>query len=147
MNKFMKIAVDEAKKGVTNGDGGPFGALVVKNGKIIAKAHNSVVKTNDPTAHAEINAIRKAAKKLNSFDLSGCEVYTTCMPCPMCMGAIRWANINIIYYGATSKDAQDIGFRDKEFYDEEFINIYKIDTKESLEPFRLWQDKEDKVIY
>ena len=143
----MKIAVDEAKKGVTNGDGGPFGALVVKNGKIIAKAHNSVVKTNDPTAHAEINAIRKAAKKLNSFDLSGCEIYTTCMPCPMCMGAIRWANINIIYYGATSKDAQDIGFRDKEFYDEEFINIYKIDTKESLEPFRLWQDKEDKVIY
>lgn len=147
MNKFMKIAVDEAKKGVTNGNGGPFGALVVKNGKIIAKAHNSVVKTNDPTAHAEINAIRKAAKKLDSFDLSGCEIYTTCMPCPMCMGAIRWANINIIYYGATSKDAQDIGFRDKEFYDEEFINIYKIDTKESLEPFRLWQEKDDRVIY
>lgn len=147
MNKFMKIAVDEAKRGVTNGNGGPFGALVVKNGKIIAKAHNSVVKTNDPTAHAEINAIRKAAKKLDSFDLSGCEIYTTCMPCPMCMGAIRWANINIIYYGATSKDAQDIGFRDKEFYDEEFINIYKIDTKESLEPFRLWQEKDDRVIY
>lgn len=147
MNKFMKIAVDEAKRGVTNGNGGPFGALVVKNGKIIAKAHNSVVKTNDPTAHAEINAIRKAAKKLDSFDLSGCEIYTTCMPCPMCMGAIRWANINIIYYGATSKDAQDIGFRDKEFYDEEFINIYKIDTKESLEPFKLWQEKDDRVIY
>lgn len=147
MNKFMKIAVNEAKKGVTNGEGGPFGAVVIKDNKIIAKAHNAVVKTNDPTAHAEINAIRKAAKKLNSFDLSGCEIYTTCMPCPMCMGAIRWANINIIYYGTTSKDAQDIGFRDKEFYDEEFVNIYKIDTKEALEPFRLWQEKDDRVIY
>ncbi|MDQ1264519.1 MAG: guanine deaminase [Campylobacterota bacterium] len=147
MDKYMNKAINEAIKGVLKGDGGPFGAVIVKNGKIVAKAHNKVVITNDPTAHAEINAIRKASKKLKTFDLSDCEIYTNCMPCPMCIGAIRWANIKTIYYGATSADVDAIGFRDKEFYDEEYLNLHSIDRQESLKPFLFWEKKEDKVLY
>ena len=143
----MQEAVKEAFKGVLKNHGGPFGAAIVKDGKLIAKAHNKVLKSNDPTSHAEMNVIRKASKKLGTFDLEGCEIYTTCMPCPMCIGAIRWANIKTVYFGATSKDADDIGFRDKEFYDKEFLNIKNIDRDACLEPFRAWQAKEDKVIY
>lgn len=143
----MHQAVKEAFKGLQQNDGGPFGAVVVKDGKILSKAHNQVLKSNDPTAHAEINAIKKASKKLNTFDLSGCEIYTTCMPCPMCMGAIKWANIKTIYYGASSKDADAIGFRDKEFYDKEFLELKNIDRAECLEPFKVWQAKEDKISY
>jgi len=147
MNRYMHQAIKEALKGVVRNHGGPFGAVIVKEGKIIAKAHNKVLKLNDPTAHAEIEAIKKASKKLRTFDLSGCEIYTTCMPCPMCSGAIRWANIKTIYYGATSGDAESIGFRDKEFYDKEFLDIKNIDRAECLEPFMVWQAKEDKRIY
>ncbi|MCW8895683.1 MAG: nucleoside deaminase [Sulfurimonas sp.] len=147
MNEFMLQAVKEALKGVHSNYGGPFGAVVVNNGKIISKAHNQVIKTNDPTAHAEINAIRKASKKLNTFDLSGCELYTTCMPCPMCLGAIKWANIKTVYYGATSEDADKIGFRDKDFYDKEFLELKNIDRQECLKPFVAWQKKEDKILY
>lgn len=147
MNRYMHQAVKEAFKGLQQNDGGPFGAVVVKDGKILSKAHNQVLKSNDPTAHAEINAIKKASKKLNTFDLSGCEIYTTCMPCPMCMGAIKWANIKTIYYGASSKDADAIGFRDKEFYDKEFLELKNIDRAECLEPFKVWQAKEDKISY
>lgn len=147
MNRFMQEAVKEAEKGVVQNHGGPFGAVVVKDGSVIAKAHNRVVKDNDPTAHAEINAIKKASKKLGTFDLGGCEIYTTCMPCPMCLGAIRWANISKIYYGATSKDAENIGFRDKEFYEAESKEMTGIDRKECLEVFGLWEAKEDKILY
>lgn len=147
MNRYMHQAVKEAFTGVQQNHGGPFGAVVVKDGKILSKAHNQVLKSNDPTAHAEINAIKKASKKLNTFDLSGCEIYTTCMPCPMCMGAIKWANIKTVYYGASSTDADKIGFRDKEFYDNEFLDIKNIDRAECLEPFKVWQAKEDKIIY
>lgn len=147
MNIYMHQAVKEAFAGVQQSHGGPFGAVIVKDGKILSKAHNQVLKSNDPTAHAEINAIKKASKKLNTFDLSGCEIYTTCMPCPMCMGAIKWANIKTIYYGATSKDADAIGFRDKEFYDKEFLELKSIDRAECLKPFEAWSAKEDKVIY
>lgn len=147
MNEYMKEAVKEALLGVTKNHGGPFGAVIVKNGKIIAKAHNQVLKSNDPTAHAEINAIKKASKKLQTFDLSGCEIYTTCMPCPMCSGAIRWANIKTIYYGATSEDADKIGFRDLKFYEKEAFELKNINRTECLEPFKLWQNKEDKTIY
>lgn len=143
----MHQALKEAFAGVEQNHGGPFGAVVVKDGKILSKAHNQVLKSNDPTAHAEINAIKKASKKLNTFDLSGCEIYTTCMPCPMCMGAIKWANIKTIYYGASSKDADAIGFRDKEFYDKEFLELKNIDRAECLEPFKVWQAKEDKISY
>ncbi len=143
----MHQALKEALGGVHQNHGGPFGAVVVKDGKILSKAHNQVLKNNDPTAHAEINAIKKASKKLNTFDLSGCEIYTTCMPCPMCMGAIKWANIKTIYYGATSKDADEIGFRDKEFYGKEFLELKNIDRAECLEPFKVWSAKEDKILY
>lgn len=144
---FMKKAIKEASLGLCKGHGGPFGAVVVQNEKVIAKAHNKVLKLNDATAHAEMNAIRKASKKLGSFDLSGCEIYTTCMPCPMCMGAIRWANIKSVYFGATSQDADDIGFRDKIFYEEDFLELESIDRTQCLELFRLWQAKEDKRLY
>ncbi len=143
----MQKAIDEAIKGVNQGHGGPFGAVIVKEGKIISTSHNEVLKSNDPTSHAEINAIKKASKKLQTFDLSGCEIYTTCMPCPMCMGAIRWANISTIYYGATSEDADMIGFRDQVFYDESYQNLKNIDRTECLQVFRIWSEMPNKTIY
>ena len=140
----MQKAVNEAVKGVKQGHGGPFGAVIVKDGKVISTSHNKVLKSNDPTAHAEINAIKKASQKLQTFDLSGCEIYTTCMPCPMCMGAIRWANISTIYYGATSEDANNIGFRDQVFYDESYQNIKNIYRTECLAVFRIWSEIPDR---
>lgn len=113
----MKIAIDEANIAIKKEHGGPFGAVIVKKDKVIAKAHNLVLRSNDPTAHAEVNAIRIASKKLKTFDLSDCEMYTTCMPCPMCLSAIGWSKIKKIYFGASSKDAEKIGFIDKELYD------------------------------
>jgi guanine deaminase len=111
----MKIAINEAKKGISLGHGGPFGAVIVKDGKIISQGHNHVVVNNDPTCHGEIDAIRKACKTLNTFDLLGCEIYTTGYPCPMCFCAILWANIDKVYYGCNTTDTEIIGFRDKEF--------------------------------
>ncbi|MFA5006750.1 MAG: nucleoside deaminase [Candidatus Izemoplasmatales bacterium] len=116
MNKYMKTAIREAEKGIAVNDGGPFGAVVVKDGKIVAKGHNRVVVSHDPTAHGEIVAIRRASKKLGTFDLSGCELYSTAEPCPMCLWAIYWANIGNVYYGCTVADTEKIGFRDMEFY-------------------------------
>jgi len=147
MNKFMHQAIKDALNGVQKNHGGPFGAVIVKDGKIISKAHNMVLKLNDATAHAEMNVIRKASKKLGTYDLSGCEIYTTCMPCPMCMGAIRWANIKSVYFGATSQDADDIGFRDKVFYEEDFLELKNIQRAECLKLFERWKIKEDKVLY
>ena len=112
----MQEAIKEAKKGIAKKHGGPFGAVIVCKGKVIAKAHNTVL-ASDATSHAEINAIRKASKKLKRFDLSDCEIYSTCEPCPMCFYAIQWANIKKVFYGASSKDASKIGFRDKELYE------------------------------
>lgn len=116
MNKFMKSAIKEAEKGITNGEGGPFGCVIVKEGKIIAKGHNEVLKRHDATCHGEIMAIRKASKKLKTFDLSGCELYTTGEPCPMCLGAILWAHIDKVYYGCDVEDTKEIGFDDLAFY-------------------------------
>lgn len=117
--KYVKIANDMAMKNSKNNflDGGPFGAIIVKDGKIISKASNSVLKSKDPTAHAEVNAIRKACKKLNTHDLTGCTLYTSCYPCPMCMASSIWANIKEIYYNNTKEEADSIGFRDKDIYD------------------------------
>lgn len=117
MNKFMRMAIMEARKGIRRGHGGPFGCVIVKNGEVVSKGHNHVVVNNDPTCHGEVDAIRKAGKKLGTFDLSGCELYTTHYPCPMCACAIQWANIKTIYYGCTVEDTANIGFRDKEFYE------------------------------
>ena len=113
--EFMESAISEAKTGIANGHGGPFGAVIVKNGEIIASGHNCVLKNNDSTCHGEIDAIRKAEQKLGTYDLSGCELYTTGEPCPMCLAAILWANIDKVYYGCTIEDNTKIGFRDAKF--------------------------------
>lgn len=127
MDKFMEIATEVARYGIENGHGGPFGAVIVKDGSVVACGHNHVVINNDPTCHGEVDAIRNACKKLGTFDLSGCELYTTHYPCPMCAGAIKWANIRKVYYGCTVEDTASIGFRDKEFYEEEQIEYTQID--------------------
>lgn len=115
MNEYMKLAICEAKNGITKGHGGPFGAVIVKNGMIISTGHNHVLIDNDPTCHGEIDAIRRACKALSTHDLSGCELYTTGEPCPMCLAACLWANISKVYYGCTIADNEVIGFRDKKF--------------------------------
>lgn len=152
MNKWMKVAYDEAAKGMLNNEGGPFGAVIVKDGEIIASAHNQVLKTNDPTAHAEINAIRKASKKLNNFDLSDCILYTSCQPCPMCLGAIFWARIKTVYYGATKEDATKAGFDDELFYsmlnsEDSNIDMKQLDYEKSVKLFDIWNQKGDSKTY
>ena len=117
MSSFLHLAVAAAEKGLAAGDGGPFGAVIVRHGKVVARAHNEVLKNNDPTCHAEIQAIRAASKKLKKFDLSDCEIYSNCEPCPMCLAAICWARIPKLYFGATRNDAAAVGFDDKIFYD------------------------------
>lgn len=148
----MSIAFDEALRGADIGDGGPFGAVVVKNGVVISKAHNMVLKTNDPTAHAEITAIREACNRLESFDLSGCELYTSCYPCPMCMGAIFWSRIDKVYYSASPEDAAKGGFDDRLFYEmikapESALSIEQIDIEGGKKVFSRWRAKEDKRLY
>jgi len=150
----MEIAIKEANKGQTCGDGGPFGAVIIKDGKIIAKGHTKVLKTNDPTNHAEIVAIRKATKKLGRFDLSDCEIYSSCEPCPMCFAAIHWAKMKKLYFGCNRNDAKKIGFDDKFIYDvingkkvKEQVTVKNILRKEALESFKIWQEKTNKTIY
>lgn len=154
MTSLMPIAIKEAQKGLRLGSGGPFGAVIVKNGKIIAKGHNTVLKTNDPTAHAEINALRQATKKLKRFDLSDCEIYSSCEPCPMCLSAIHWAKMKKLYFGATRKDAAKIGFDDKFIYDvlkgtakKKQVKTKQIDRLACLKPFQEWEAKPDKTMY
>lgn len=150
----MKLAVKEAFSGLTHNQGGPFGAVIVKDGKIIAKGHNLVLKTHDPTAHAEIVAIRRASKKLKTFDLSDCEIYSSCEPCPMCFAAIHWAKMKKLYYGCTENDAAKIGFDDKFIYDVirgktklKQVKEVHIDRNLSLEPFKKWINKKNKTQY
>lgn len=150
---MMLLSAKEAIKGVKRGDGGPFGAVIAKDGKVIAKGANKVLKSNDPTMHAEINVIRKASKKLGTFDLSGCVLYSSCMPCPMCLAAAKWGNIKTVFFGATAKDADAAGFRDEIFYSE--LNIGKIKNLELIEcereaclaPFEVWKNIEKKMTY
>ncbi len=148
----METALIEAKKGVLKNHGGPFGAVVVLKGKIIAKAHNEVVGKKDPTLHAEINAIRKACKKLKRFDLSDCELYSTCKPCPMCLSAIYWAKIKKIYFGCSEDDAKKIGFSDKFIHEQiisknKKIKLEQMERKGCLKVFELWERKKDKILY
>lgn len=114
-NRFMQLAIDEARQGIEHQHGGPFGSVVVKDGKVIGKGHNCVLKNNDPTCHGEVAAIRDACANIGSYDLSGCEIYTTGEPCHMCLCACMWANISKIYYGCTIDDNGEIGFRDDKF--------------------------------
>ncbi len=137
----MRMAINEAKKGIKEGHGGPFGAVIVKDNKVVAKGHNLVLKTNDPTNHGEMMAIHKACKKLQTYDLSGCEIYTTGEPCPMCMAAILWANIDKVYYGCNILDTENIGFRDAKFYEmqkpgEREKLVKEIDREECLKLYK-----------
>tara|TARA_B100000686_G_scaffold77544_1_gene83604 strand:- start:35 stop:499 length:465 start_codon:yes stop_codon:yes gene_type:complete len=152
-NEFMKRAIELSIESVNKG-GGPFGCVIVKGEKIVAEGSNKVTSTKDPTAHGEIVAIREACKKINNFSLNGCELYSTCEPCPMCLSAIYWARINKLYYANTRKDAQKIGFDDSLIYSEFQKNIDKrkipmvqMMRNEALKAFELWDKKEDKVKY
>lgn len=149
----MREAIRLASESVRNG-GGPFGAVIVKDGKIIAGRSNSVTIDNDPTAHAEVNTIREACRKLGTFDLSGCDIYSSCEPCPMCLGSIYWAHLDHIYYGGTRVDAAEAGFADDFIYEEldrpvekRTLPIIPMMREEAVESFRLWKEKEDKTEY
>lgn len=144
----MRMAVKEAYKGINNNEGGPFGAVIVKDGKVISKAHNQVVKNHDATCHGEMQAIRAASKKLKTFDLSGCVIFTTGEPCPMCLGAILWANIDKVYYGCNVVDTEKIGFRDKAFYEMDkstFVN--ELGREECLKLYEDYQAIQGKTHY
>ena len=152
----MKVAKDLADKNLETNAGGPFGACIVKDGQIIGRGSNNVILNNDPTAHAEVMAIRDACRNINSYDLSGCILYTTCYPCPMCLSAIIWSNITKVYYGNTKEDAENIGFRDKYIYDtisklnnneETDLEFTCIDREETIKAFNEYKNKNDKVIY
>jgi guanine deaminase len=143
----MKLAVDEARKGINARHGGPFGCVIVRDGEVIGSGHNEVIKQNDPTCHGEMMAIRNACKKLGSYDLSGCELYTTAEPCPMCRGAIMWANISKVYYGCNVADTDGIGFRDKVFYESEEDFSEELDRSECLKVFDEYAAIKDKVNY
>ena len=151
--KFMRLAIKKSLESVDNG-GGPFGAVVVKDGEVVAVASNSVTLDNDPTAHAEVNAIRMACKKLGTFDLSGCEIYASCEPCPMCLASIYWARIGKLYYANTKVDADKIGFSDSFIYEEfakpeseRSIKVVKMLRNEAIKAFENWKNKEDKTEY
>lgn len=152
--KFMKEAIRLANEGLRSNKGGPFGAVVVKDGKIIGRGNNRVTSTNDPTAHAEIIAIREACKNLDSFQLEGCEIYTSCEPCPMCLGAIYWARPSKLYYGCSKKDAASIGFDDAFIYreiqmlpDQRKIPFIQLLRDEALKAFKEWEVKDNKILY
>ncbi len=151
---FMKLAIEYAEYNITNGLGGPFGAVIVKDGVLVAGCANKVIPENDPTAHAEISAIRLACQKLGTFNLSGCEIYTSCEPCPMCLGAIYWARIDKIYYANTKADAAEIGFDDYFIYEEmncdmqnRKIPCEQLLRDEAQKAFKSWHSSELKRIY
>lgn len=156
LKKFaMKLAIKESKVNLENNykNGGPFGAVIVKDDVIIAQGHNTVVEGKDPTAHAEINAIRKASKVLKTHDLSGCVLYTSAEPCPMCLSAIIWANIKEVYYANTKQDAEDIGFRDNMIYEylkgekKDIVKLIHINNEEALEVFKTFKNLKNKKMY
>ena len=158
MNEYMDVAIDLSDDNFEKNYGGPFGACIVKDGKIIGKGINRVIKDNDPTAHAEIVAIRNACKHIKSYDLSGCELYTSCYPCPMCLSAIIWANIKTIYYANNKEDAAEIGFRDELIYDylekltngvkdEQILKLTSMKREEAIKVFEEYKKDNKKIIY
>jgi tRNA(Arg) A34 adenosine deaminase TadA len=151
---FMKRAIELAETGMNKNEGGPFGCVVVKDGIILGESYNSVISSNDPTAHAEIIAIRQACNALNSFQLKGCTIYSSCEPCPMCLGAIYWARPDKVYYACDRNDAAYIEFDDQYIYDEmskgigdRSIQFVRLLREDSLSVFKKWRDKEDKTCY
>ncbi len=152
--KFMRRAIELAEEGMDSNTGGPFGAVIVKNGEIIAEGCNKVTSHNDPTAHAEVDAIRTACKKLNTFQLDDCIIYTSCEPCPMCLGAIYWARPKKVFYGCTREDAADIEFDDQLIYDEIAVGISNRQIEftngmrnEAIKVFQKWNSKTDRTEY
>ncbi len=152
--KFMGEAIALSQKGVDNNEGGPFGCIVVKDNKIVGRGNNKVTSDMDPTAHAEIVAIRDACKNLGSFQLTGCEIYTSCEPCPMCLGAIYWARPKIVYYANSREDAALIGFDDSMIYSEMILDLadrkiplVNLNRTEAKEVFQNWAKKNDKTLY
>lgn len=151
---LMRHAIKLSHEKMLEGFGGPFGAVITKDGKVIAEGFNQVTSGKDPTAHAEVTAIREACKVLDTFDLSGCEIYTSCEPCPMCLSAIYWARLDTIYYANSREDAADIGFDDEMLYNEipkpiaeRSIPTHRLLEEEAIKPFDHWRLKEDKVHY
>ena len=150
----MQLAIEAAEQGMDSGMGGPFGAVIVRNGEVIAVAHNEVLGTHDPTAHAEIVAIRRATAKLGRFDIPECEIYSTCEPCPMCMSAIHWAGIRKLYFGADRHDAAEGGFDEDYIYqlmsgtaDSPLLCPEIVDKDECAELFKKWNTKPDRTMY
>lgn len=152
--QWIQAAIDEAKESVLSGHGGPFGAIVVKDGRIIGRGRNRVTTLKDPTAHAEVQAIREACRQLEHFQLKGCILYTSCEPCPMCLGAIYWSRPDAVIYACTQQDAAKIGFDDQFIYEEiakpmeeRFIPMRQLRALQDLEPFQLWSQSENKTEY
>jgi tRNA(Arg) A34 adenosine deaminase TadA len=152
--KFIRAAIAEAKKGMERNDGGPFGCIIVQDDTIVGRGNNKVTSTNDPTAHAEVVAIRDACKNLNTFQLSNCELYTSCEPCPMCLGAIYWARPKKVYYACTKQDAADADFDDSFIYrelelplHERKIPMQQLCAEEGKVVFEAWKQKQDKTAY
>ncbi len=151
--ELMRKAIELSIENIASG-GGPFGAVITRDGEIIATGVNRVTSEHDPTSHAEVNAIRNACRKLNTFDIAGCEIYTSCQPCPMCLGAIYWAHIDKIYYGNTKTDAKEIGFDDSFIYDELALpdSLRRLPAEsmlsdEAIRAFRLWDESDSKIKY
>ena len=150
----MSEAIALSQNGVRNNEGGPFGCIVVKDDEIVGRGNNKVTSSNDPTAHAEVVAIRDACKNLGTFQLEGCEIYTSCEPCPMCLGAIYWARPKVVYFANSRQDAANIGFDDSMIYEELGIDLDKrkipiinLGSEDALKIFEEWQNKEDKIEY
>ena len=151
---FMSEAVELSAEHMRAGNGGPFGAIIVKDGSIVARGHNRVTSSNDPTAHAEVVAIREACASMDRFSLEGCIIYTSCEPCPMCLSAIYWARLDAVYYANTRKDAASIGFDDDHIYDEipkdvseRAIPMVHLELQQARDVFEEWRTKPDKVMY
>lgn len=153
-NDYMRRAIRLAEENAASGNGGPFGAVIVKDGKVVAEGSNTVTVDNDPTAHAEVTAIRRACAVLGTFDLSGCELYTSCEPCPMCLAACYWAHVSKVFYAAGREDAADAGFDDEMIYvevakqlNERKLPFVQLLPEEGLRPFMLWKSNPDKIRY
>lgn len=151
---FMKLAIEQSRLGMEAGHGGPFGCVIVKDGVVLAATHNKVLSGNDPTAHAEVEAIREACRKLNDFQLTGCEIYASCEPCPMCMGAIYWARPDKVYFSANREDAAGAGFDDAFIYEEleldyahRKMSFIPCNGNEAREVLEAWKIKENKIRY
>ena len=153
MNEYMKIASELSEESIRTHEGGPFGACIIKDGKVVGRGRNMVLKNNDPTAHAEVMAIRDACSNLGTYDLTGCVLYTSCYPCPMCLSATIWSNMKKVYYGNTKEDAADIGFRDDYIYGfikgsvDDALDLEMLDRDETIKVFKAFTEDVNRTVY